>query len=102
MQQGVQTDATCNTCKTMLGVLANNVASVCTGLKRAGKRPAIQVELFHPELEYPIHYRIYIILMASVKKWLSKSSKLVSYRKGPHSAVQARRISLENKGNNFG
>ena len=37
MQQGVQTDATCNI-QQCWELLANNVASVCTGLKPASKR----------------------------------------------------------------
>ena len=36
MQQGVQMDATCNI-QQCWELLANNVASVCTGLKEANK-----------------------------------------------------------------
>ena len=53
----------------MLGVLTNNVASVCTGLNRAGKRPVSGI--ISPRTRVP-YITDYIILMAFVKKWLFK------------------------------
>ena len=44
MQQGVQMDATCNT-QQCWELLANNVASVCTGLKNYRSQQSIKIKL---------------------------------------------------------